>query len=47
MTKTEFTYESPTVSVKEILTDGLLCVSVLKVPFAIEEWKEDTPGTFW
>lgn len=41
MNKKEFNYVSPTATVKEMQTEGVLCVSNLKgLAFTIEPWEE-------
>ena len=39
MNKKEFNYVSPTATIKEIQSEGVLCASALKgVAFTIDEW---------
>ena len=39
MNKKEFIYESPVATVKEMLVEGMLCVSAVGSELSIQEWE--------
>ena len=43
MIRNTFNYESPEVTVTEIVAEGVLCASTVGSDLSVEKWEEDDP----